>query len=178
MIQLKPSLALPIAAMTLVVVASNIAVQFPINDWLTWGTFTYPLAFLVTDLTNRRMGPVAARRAVYVGFAIAIVLSALLATPRIAFASGTAFLVAQLLDITVFNRLRLMNWWKAPLVSGILAAALDTTVFFGLAFAFTGLPWTSWAAGDFAVKVAMILFLLAPYRALMSRRDIATSAAA
>ncbi|WGF86899.1 VUT family protein [Marinivivus vitaminiproducens] len=177
MVLAKPTLALPIAAMTLVVVASNILVQFPINDWLTWGAFTYPFSFLVTDLTNRRMGPAAARRAVYVGFAIAVVLSIALATPRIALASGMAFLVAQLLDITVFNRMRLMNWWKAPLASGGLAAVCDTTAFFGIAFAFTGLPWMSWAAGDLMVKGTMILLLLAPYRALMSRRDIAAAAA-
>lgn len=104
-------LLLPTAAMIVVIVASNILVQHPINDWLTWGALTYPVAFLVTDLTNRSLGAASARRVVQVGFAVAVVLSAVLATPRIAAASGVAFLAAQLLDIHVFDRLRAR---KAP----------------------------------------------------------------
>ena len=158
---------LPVLAMVVVVVASNVAVQYPINDWLTWGALTYPVSFLVTDLTNRRYGPARARNVVYVGFAIAVVLSILLATPRIALASGSAFLAAQLLDITVFHRLRRLTWWRAPLLSSLLASALDTALFFSLAFAGTDLPWLTWGVGDFAVKLAMALALLIPFRALM-----------
>ena len=165
------ALALPIAAMVAVVAGSNVAVQFPINEWLTWGAFTYPLSFLVTDLTNRRLGPARARLVVYVGFALAVVLSSLLATPRIALASGTAFVTAQLLDILVFNRLRRQSWWRAPLISSALGSLWDTAVFFGLAFAGTGLPWVTWAIGDLGVKGGMALALLFPFRALMGSAD-------
>jgi len=110
-------LAVGVAAMTVIVTGSNIAVQFPINDWLTWGALTYPVSFLVTDLTNRALGPAKARRVVYAGFAVAIALSIFLATWRIALASGTAFLLAQLLDIAIFDRLRRAAWWRAPFVS-------------------------------------------------------------
>ncbi len=160
----------PVAAMTGVVVASNVLVQFPINDWLTWGAFTYPIAFLVTDLTNRRYGTAAARRVAVVGFLLAVVLSIWLATPRIALASGAAFLSAQLLDIAIFDRLKSGSWWQAPFVSSTLASAWDTLLFFGLAFAFTGLPWVTWAIGDFAAKMAMALLLLLPFRLLMGPR--------
>jgi uncharacterized PurR-regulated membrane protein YhhQ (DUF165 family) len=165
------ALALPITAMVAVVAGSNVAVQYPINEWLTWGAFTYPVAFLVTDLTNRRLGPARARNVVYVGFALAVVLSALLATPRIALASGSAFVTAQLLDIFVFNRLRRLPWWQAPLISSGIASVWDTAVFFGLAFAGTGLPWLTWALGDLGVKAAMALLLLLPFRALMGPAD-------
>lgn len=159
---------LPVIAMIVVVVASNWLVQFPINDWLTWGAFSYPLSFLVTDLTNRRFGPVVARRVVYVGFAVAVVLSALVAPVRIALASGSAFLVAQLLDITVFNYLRRQSWWRAPFISSAAASTIDTAMFFSIAFAGSGLPWITWGLGDLAVKLAMALFCLAPYRVLMA----------
>jgi queuosine precursor transporter len=165
------TLALPVAAMVAVVAGSNVAVQYPINDWLTWGAFTYPVAFLVTDLTNRRLGPERARTVVYVGFALAVVLSTLLATPRIALASGTAFVTAQLLDIFVFDRLRRLPWWQAPLISSGVASLWDTAVFFGLAFAGTGLPWVTWAIGDLGAKAAMALALLLPFRALMGSAD-------
>ncbi|MFQ5467430.1 MAG: VUT family protein [Kiloniellaceae bacterium] len=158
---------LGIVAMVLIVTASNVAVQNPITDWLTWGAFTYPVSFLVTDLTNRALGPGPARRVVYAGFAVAVVLSALFAGPRIAAASGLAFLLAQLMDIAIFDRLRQAAWWRAPLVSSTLASALDTAVFFALAFAGTGLPWITWAAGDYGVKLSMAAVLLAPFRALM-----------
>lgn len=164
----RRGIALGIAAMVVIVAASNYLVQFPINDWLTWGALTYPIAFLVTDLTNRSLGPVAARRVIYVGFALAVVLSALLATPRIALASGTAFLVAQLLDVFIFNRLRERAWWQAPLISSSLGSAVDTALFFFLAFAFTGDPWVTWAIGDFGVKMALAACMLIPFRALMS----------
>ncbi len=157
-------IGLGIAAMVMVVTVSNIAVQYPINDWLTYGALTYPLAFLVTDLTNRSLGTKAARNVVYVGFAVAVGLSIWLATPRIALASGAAFLVAQLLDIAVFDRLRRASWWRAPLISSTLASALDTALFFSFAFAATGLPWVTWALGDYGVKMAVALVLLIPFR--------------
>jgi uncharacterized PurR-regulated membrane protein YhhQ (DUF165 family) len=164
-------LALPIAAMVVVVAGSNVAVQYPINDWLTWGAFTYPVAFLVTDLTNRRLGPGKARQVAYVGFALAVLLSIWLASPRIALASGSAFVTAQLLDIAVFDRLRRLPWWQAPLMSSGIASVWDTAVFFSLAFAGSGLPWITWAIGDFGAKAAMALLLLLPFRALMGPTD-------
>lgn len=187
--------------MTAVVVASNFLVQYPVNgmlaginlaDLLTFGAFTYPIAFLVTDLTNRQFGPQVARRVVLVGFIAGVLLSILLATPRIAVASGTAFLVGQLLDISVFNRLRQQSWWKAPLLGSLLGSALDTAIFFSLSFApafgFIGpnddfaiaaapilgvmsaeAPrWISWAIADFGVKMLIGVIMLLPYGALMS----------
>jgi uncharacterized PurR-regulated membrane protein YhhQ (DUF165 family) len=168
---LRPAHVLPVLAMVAVVAGSNIAVQYPINDWLTWGALTYPLAFLVTDLTNRRYGPQEARRVAYVGFALAVLLSIALAGPRIALASGAAFLTAQLLDISVFDRLRRLPWWQAPLVSTALASTWDTAAFFVLAFAGTGLPWITWGLGDLGAKAAMAVLLLIPFRALMGTRD-------
>ncbi|MHB2168507.1 queuosine precursor transporter [Alsobacter sp. R-9] len=180
------ALALPVLAMTLVVVASNVLVQHPfpywgLADYLTWGAFTYPVSFLVTDLTNRRYGVGMARRLVAVGFVVAVVLSIALATPRIALASGTAFLVGQMLDVTVFNGLRRREWWRAPLVGSIVGSALDTALFFSLAFAgdaamsgevaFLGhwtMPlWVSLAICDFAVKMLIALLALVPYGALL-----------
>lgn len=163
----RRGLLVAFAAMVLVVTASNIAVRFPINDWLTYGALTYPVAFLVTDLTNRAFGPGPTRRVVYAGFAAAVVLSALLSTPRIAAASGTAFLLAQLGDVAIFDRLRRRRWWIAPLASSLLASALDTALFFTLAFAGTGLPWVTWGLGDYGVKAAMALAMLIPFRVLM-----------
>ncbi|GMV47034.1 MAG: hypothetical protein AMXMBFR66_24320 [Pseudomonadota bacterium] len=157
----------PVAAMAAVIVLSNWAVQFPINAWLTWGAFTYPLVFLVCDLTNRALGPTVARRVAWAGFVIAVAASGLLAPWRIAFASGSAFIVSQLLDVLVFNRWRRASWWKAPLVGSLVASVADTGVFFFLAFAGSELNWLQLAAGDLAVKAAMAVALLAPYRALL-----------
>lgn len=157
-----------IAAMTVIVVASNYLVQFPVNDWITWGAFTYPIAFLVTDLTNRTFGPARARQVVYVGFVLAVVLSIALATPRIAFASGTAFLVAQLLDVRIFDRLKERGgWWTAPLVSSTIGSAVDTALFFSIAFAGTAVPWITLGLGDFAVKLALALSMLIPFRVMI-----------
>lgn len=191
-----------VAAMVAVVAASNILVQYPfavqlgpvnLGDILTWGAWTYPIAFLVTDLTNRVFGPAKARLAVVAGFAVAVILSVWLATPRIAIASGTAFLAAQLLDISIFHRLRNAAWWQAPMFSSLVSSALDTLIFFSLAMApvFAGvdalfgmedssLPfptpllgvgfevplWVSLALGDFLVKLLLAVLLLAPYRSL------------
>lgn len=199
------SLGLAVLAMVGVVAASNYLVQFPffpfgLQDLLTWGAFTYPLAFLVTDLTNRKFGPRAARLVVLAGFIIAVILSIWLATPRIAIASGSAFLVAQFLDIFIFNRLRQNAWWKAPLTSSFLGSILDTVIFFGISFStlFIALDtgfgitpdsfpsgsapllgiaaieaprWVSWAFGDYLVKMTVSLFVLAPYRMLRARQD-------
>ena len=157
------------AAMAVVVLASNILVEQPINDWLTWGALTYPFAFLVTDLVNRLHGVRAARRVVLVGFALGVALS-LLVDPRIAAASGTAFLVAQLFDVQVFDALRERAWWVAPAVSTVLGAVLDTALFFSLAFAGTGLPWVGWGVGDLGVKWTIAALSLLPYRLLVGRR--------
>ena len=171
------SLLLPIIAMMAVIGVSNVAVQHAINDWLTWGAFTYPLAFLVTDLTNRAWGPGRARTVAYVGFPFGMGLSIILAVAadiplwegvRVALASGFAFICAQLFDIALFHRLRRGLWWRAPLVSSLSASALDTAIFFSAAFALTGLPWVTWALGDFAIKVGMAAVLLIPFRLLMS----------
>ena len=174
-----------VLAMAVVVAVSNVLVQFPINDWLTWGALPYPVAFLVTDLMNRRLGPSSARRVVYVGFACGVVLSLYAAlalevsTVRIALASGAAFLIAQLADVWLYHRMRhIAAWWRAPLISSTLASALDTALFFGLAFAGTGLPWATWAIGDYGVKVAVACAMLIPFRLLMGRRDFARAGAA
>jgi len=138
-----------VLAMAIIVVASNILVQFLVGNWLTWGAFTYPFAFLVTDLMNRAYGPGPARRVVYAGFAVGIACSLIgtqvmlqgdgysypAVTLRIALGSGLAFLTAQLLDIAVFDRLRAGNWWRAPLVSSLFGSSLDTALFFSVAFA-------------------------------------------
>ncbi len=164
------ALRLPIAAMAAVIVLSNLLVQHPINDWLTWGAFSYPLVFLVSDLTNRALGPQAARRVAAAGFAVAIAVSLLLAPWRIALASGAAFLFSQLMDVLVFNRWRRQTWWKAPLIGNLVASVVDTAVFFFLAFAGSGeADWLRLAAGDLAVKAALATLLLAPYRALLPR---------
>ena len=188
-----------VVAMAAVVAASNFLVQYPfahfgLGEILTWGAFTYPVAFLVNDLTNRRFGPRAARKVVLAGFVIAVVLSVWLATPRIAFASGTAFLAAQLLDASIFDRLREGNWWKAPLASTLVGSSLDTAIFFFIAFsqalvfiepgndvswANEALPllgagpmvplWVSLAVADWLVKLSLALIALIPFRAIVSK---------
>ena len=158
---------LPLAAMAGLVALSNVLVQYPLSDWLTWGAFTYPVCFLVTDLTNRMHGAATARRVVYVGFAAAVVLSIVLATPRIAVASGLAFLVAQLLDVSIFDRMRRRIWWQAPLVSSMLGSAVDTALFFSIAFYGTELPWITLGIGDFLWKAAFALAMLIPFRLFM-----------
>ena len=162
--------AMAALAMATVVLASNILVQFPLNDWLTWGAITYPVAFLVSELVNRRHGPLHARRVAWVGCAVAVAASLVLAPARIAVASGTAFLLSQWLDISVFDRLRHGTWWRAPLVATLLAAVLDTAVFWSIAFAGTSDPWVTWALGDLAVKLVLGMLLLLPFRLLIGRR--------
>jgi queuosine precursor transporter len=180
-------MAVATAAMVVVVVASNILVHFPINEWLTWGAFTFPFAFLVTDLSNRAYGPMKAVRVVTVGFVVGILMSAVFSDwpepfggwPVIcsevavltAVASGSAFLSGQLLDIAIFQRLRHGHWWKAPLVSSAVASGIDTLIFFyllfGLFYPEWGLDWFKLGIGDYAIKGFMALTLLAPYRVLM-----------
>ena len=196
-------------AMGAVVALSNYLVQFTVDarlggidlsELLTWAAFTYPVAFLVTDLANRRLGAAAARRVVLVGFALAVVLSVWLATPRIAIASGTAFLVAQMLDVSVFDRLRVGAWWRAPLASSAIGSVVDTALFFAIAFApiFGGLDfggedgslgfgvplfgvgpavplWVSLALGDLIVKALVTLVLIVPYGALRGQDALATA---
>ncbi|SEN29677.1 queuosine precursor transporter [Palleronia pelagia] len=191
-----------VIAMAAIVVASNILVQFLFGQWLTWGAFTYPLAFLVTDLMNRLYGPSAARKVVFVGFVVGIVCSLIgtqimgefgpLVTWRIALGSGLAFLTAQLLDVSVFDRLRGGAWWRAPLVSSIVGSAVDTAIFFTVAFSgalsfiepandvsWVGevLPllgvgpavplWVSLAMADWCVKMGLALIALVPFRAIV-----------
>lgn len=151
-------------AMLAIVVSSNVLVQYPLNDWLTWGAITYPFSFLVVDLANRYYGARMARKMVYVGFIVAVLLSAYLATPRIALASGAAFLAAELLDVSIFDRLRRRAWWLPPLVSSLIGSVVDTAVFFTLAFYGTEMPWITLALGDLAVKFALALLALAPFR--------------
>ncbi len=157
-----------ILAMVLVIVSSNILVQYPLNAWMTWGAITYPFAFLVTDLANRFFGPRFARAVVYGGFVVAVALSAYYATPRIAVASGSAFLVAELLDVKIFDWLRRRIWWQPPLVSTLLGSVVDTAVFFTLAFYGTDMPWITLAFGDLGVKVALAVVTLLPFRAALA----------
>ena len=195
------TLSIYVALMTLVVVASNVLVQYPLwgsllginlGDLLTFGAFTYPVAFLITDLTNRQYGPARARLVVAAGFVVGIGFSWFASEPRIAIASGSAFLAGQLLDISIFNRLRAQSWWRAPLLGSLIGSALDTAIFFSFAFApafalfgpnddfaiewaplmgaFAVMAprWMSWALGDLCVKVLVGLVMLLPYGALMS----------
>ncbi len=165
-------------AMAAVVLASNILVQFAINDWLTWGAFTYPVAYLVSDLVNRRFGPGMARRVAWVGFAVAVGVSLLLAPVRIAAASGLAFIASQLLDIGVFDRLRRGLWWRAPLVATVVAAVLDSIVFWGIAFAGTDGPWLTGARGGRGAKLAVGVLMLRRFGVLIGRRAAQASPSA
>lgn len=162
-------LAIPAVAMSIVILLCNVLVQFPINRWLTWGAFVYPVGYLTTELTNRWAGPSLARRVVWIGFCLAAVLSAIFATPRIAVASSTAFIVSQMLDVSVFNRLRRQAWWKAPLVASVVASIIDTFLFFSIAFSGTNVAWVPLAFGDLGVKLLMALLLLVPFRLIAVR---------
>lgn len=197
----RPLLA-GVLAMAAIVVTSNILVQFLAGDWLTWGAFTYPFAFLVTDLMNRFHGPQRARQVVAAGFVVGLLCSFVgsqiegpfgpLVSLRVAIGSATAFVVGQLLDIAVFNRLRDGNWWRAPLAASVAGSVVDTAIFFPLAFAASlafiapqvdvgwaneAVPllgrgpvaplWVSLAVADFSVKFAIAVFALAPFRAAL-----------
>lgn len=146
------------------VVLANVLMPYPLAPYLSWGTPVITGTLLTTELTQRRYGATVARRVVAVGFVCALVLSLMLAPTRIALASASAFGCSQLLDIAVFARLRRGAWWRAPLCSSVLASVADTYLFFALAFVASGVPWTRMALGDAAVKVAVDLVMLLPYR--------------
>ncbi|MDB2549089.1 queuosine precursor transporter [Paracoccaceae bacterium] len=204
---MKSSYLPGILAMAAIVLASNILVQFLFGNWLTWGAFTYPLAFLVTDIMNRVYGVAAARRVVFAGFVTGVICSLIgtqimgefgpLVTLRIALGSGLAFLLAQLTDVAIFNRLRAGAWWRAPVVSTLVGSSLDTALFFTMAFSaslsflepandvsWAGdiLPilghgpeaplWVSLAIADWLVKLALALIALVPFR-LITRKVLA-----
>ena len=165
--------------MGVVVLASNYLVQFPIRYYglekiLTYGAFSYPIAFLITDLANRSYGKIIAKKVVYIGFIIGIVFTLLFSTNfgdqisiRIAFASGTAFIVAQLLDVQIFDKLRKKKWFVAPLTSSLIGSSVDTFLFFSISFYATGVPWVTLSLGDLAVKILVALAMLVPFRLLL-----------
>jgi len=164
--------------MGVVVLASNFLVQFPVkyyglNEILTYGAFSYPIAFLITDLANRAYGKIVARKIVYLGFLIGIVLTsstnfADLISIRIAIGSGSAFLVAQLLDVQIFDKLRKNSWYVAPLISSSTGSIVDTFLFFSIAFVGTGGPWITLSLGDLTVKLFVALVMLIPFRFLLN----------
>ncbi len=167
--------------MGIIVVISNYLVQFPIQQFglseiLTYGAFTYPMTFLITDLANRAYGKLVARKVVYVGFIIGVLLTLFVSTNfkdiisvRIAIGSGIAFFVAQNLDVNVFDRLRKRIWFIAPITSSILGSITDTFLFFSIAFYSTGVPWVSLALGDLAVKIFIAITMLIPFRLLIHK---------
>ena len=162
-----------------VVLASNFLVQFPIKHYgleeiLTYGAFSYPIAFLITDLANRSFGKIVARKIVYIGFAIGISFTLLFSTNftdlisiRIAIGSGTAFLVAQLLDVQIFDKLRKKEWFVAPLTSSLIGSTIDTFIFFSISFYGTGIPWITLSLGDLSVKIFVALMMLIPFGLLL-----------
>ncbi len=170
-----------VTCMAAIVAFSNFLVQFPVNylgleNILTYAAFTYPITFLITDLANRKYGKIIARRVVYFGFFIGIILTLYFSTNfedlisiRIAIGSGTAFLVAQLLDVRVFDLLRKKIWFIAPLSSSLLGSLIDTFLFFSISFYNTGVPWITLAMGDFIVKVLISLIMLIPFRLLLNK---------
>ena len=162
--------------MGFVVLASNFLVQFPVKYYglenlLTYGAFSYPVAFLITDLANRSYGKFVARKIVYIGFAIGITFTLFFSTNfsdlisiRIAIGSGSAFIVAQLLDVKIFDQLRKKTWYVAPLTSSVIGSTVDTFLFFSISFYGTGIPWITLSLGDLAVKILVALVMLIPFR--------------
>ena len=165
--------------MGVVVLSSNYLVQFPINYYgfneiLTYGAFSYPIAFLITDLANRSFGKLVARKIVYFGFFLGIGFTILFSTDfsdyislRIAIGSGIAFLVSQLLDVQIFDKLRKKEWFIAPLTSSMVASTIDTFLFFSISFYATGVPWITLSLGDLTVKILVALIMLIPFRLLL-----------
>ena len=165
--------------MGLVVLSSNYLVQFPIKHYgleeiLTYGAFSYPIAFLITDLANRSFGKIVARKIVYIGFTIGILFTLIFSTNfadlisiRIAIGSGTAFIIAQLLDVQIFDQLRQKKWFIAPLTSSLVGSTVDTFLFFSISFYSTGVPWVTLSLGDLAVKIFVALVMLIPFRMLL-----------
>jgi len=175
--------------MGIIVLASNYLVQFPIQYYgleeiLTYGAFSYPVAFLITDLANRSYGKIVARQIVYVGFIIGIIFTLFFSTNfadlisvRIAIGSGTAFMVAQLLDVQIFDYLRQKKWFVAPLTSSLIGSTVDTFLFFSISFYATGIPWVTLSLGDLAVKIFVALAMLIPFRLLLGTIKKKTSKA-
>ena len=171
--------------MGVVVLSSNYLVQFPIKYYgletvLTYGALSYPIAFLITDLANRSYGKSIARKIVYFGFIIGVTFTLFFSTNyadlisvRIAIGSGTAFMLAQLLDVQIFDKLRKMKWFIAPLASSLIASIVDTFLFFSIAFYATGIPWITLSLGDLAVKVLVSLLMLIPFRLLLPTVKVA-----
>ena len=165
--------------MGLVVLASNYLVQFPIKHYgleeiLTYGAFSYPIAFLITDLANRSFGKIVAKKVVYIGFTIGILFTLIFSTNftdlisvRIAIGSGTAFIIAQLLDVQIFDQLRQKKWFVAPLTSSLIGSTIDTFIFFFISFYGTGIPWITLSLGDLTVKFLVALIMLIPFRLLL-----------
>ena len=165
--------------MGVVVLSSNYLVRFPIKYYgldkvLTYGAFSYPIAFLITDLANRAYGKLVARKIVYIGFVIGISFTLLFSTDfadlisvRIAIGSGTAFLIAQLLDVQIFDQLRKKKWFVAPLTSSFIGSTVDTFLFFSISFYATGIPWLTLSLGDLMVKIFVALIMLIPFRLLL-----------
>ena len=168
------------AIMGVVVLSSNYLVQFPIKyfgleELLTYGAFSYPIAFLITDLANRSYGKIVARKIVYVGFILGVIFTLIFSTDyanlisiRIAIGSGTAFMIAQLLDVQIFDKLRKKKWFIAPLTSSLIGSTVDTFLFFSIAFYATGIPWVTLSLGDLTVKIFVALLMLVPFRLLLS----------
>ena len=166
--------------MALTVVLSNYLVQFPVHymgfqDLLTYGAFSYPIAFLITDLSNRRYGKNTAKNIVYLGFILGVFITLYFSTNysdlisiRIAIGSGTAFLVAQLIDINIFDKLRKKIWFAAPLVSSLIGSSIDTFLFFSISFYGTEVNWVTLSLGDLFVKIFVALMMLIPFRLLLS----------
>jgi len=165
--------------MGVVILSSNYLVQFPIKYYdleeiLTYGAFSYPIAFLITDLANRSYGKIVARKIVYIGFFIGVSFTLFLSTNfsdlisvRIAIGSGTAFIIAQLLDVQIFDKLRRKKWFVAPLTSSFIGSTVDTFLFFSISFYGTGIPWITLSLGDLAVKILVALLMLIPFRLLL-----------
>ena len=176
---MKKSFILLSFMMGVIVLSSNYLVQFPVNFYglnniLTYGAFSYPVAFLITDLANRSFGKFVARKIVYIGFLLGIGFTVLLSTDfadfisiRIAIGSGTAFLTAQLIDVQIFDNLRKKKWFIAPLTSSIIGSIIDTFLFFSISFYGTSVPWFTLALGDLGVKIFVALVMLIPFRLLL-----------
>ena len=167
--------------MAVVVLVSNYLVQFPVShlgldEILTYGAFSYPIAFLITDLANRKYGKLVARQIVYFGFIVGVFLTLYFSTNfsdlisiRIAIGSGAAFFIAQLIDVQIFDKLRRKKWFVAPLTSSLVGSTIDTFIFFSISFYGTGLNWITLGAGDLCVKVFMAFFMLIPFRILIKK---------
>ena len=182
MIKIKNRLFFILAfSMGLIVSLSNYLVQFPITymdleEIFTYGAFSYPVAFLITDLANRRYGKEIARKIVYIGFVLGLFLTLYFSTDfsnliskRIAIGSGIAFLTAQLLDVQVFDKLRKKVWFVAPFISSLIGSVIDTFLFFSIAFYGTGINWITLSFGDLFVKIFVAMIMLIPFRLLLSR---------